>query len=385
MDKWIEIDAKAIEHNLREVESQLDAKTTLIAVIKANAYGHGAVETARILSRCGVEFFAVSFLEEALQLRAAGFQSRLLVFSPVISSDGIRDALLNQIILTIASEGDLQLIEDVCADKELTIKVHIKVETGLGRYGLNQEQAVLVYEKIRLNTKIDAEGIYTHTADPTSPASAEKQFHQFVSIVERLEQSGAVFRFKHIANSAVFLRAPHMHLDAVRIGTLLAGQHPVGDFAQRLHLLDPFSFKTRIVSVRKMPRGSRLGYFSTYTLKETAQVAVIPVGFHDGMAVEVANRPINLWDLIKKLGKIILAYFNYPGQNLRVNIGGHEYPVRGKVFMQMALLEVPLGLEIGVGEEVSVPVRKTLAAYDVVRVYLNSEDYFEQGCLGTEG
>ncbi len=384
MDKWIEINTKAIEHNLREVQSQLDAKTTLIAVIKANAYGHGAIETARILSRGGVEFFAVSFLEEALQLREAGIHSRLLVFSPVISPNEVRDALLNQIILTVASEGDLQLIEDVCSEMEFTIKVHIKIDTGLGRYGLNQEQVLLIYERIKLNTKIEAEGIYTHTADPSSPASAEKQFHQFVSTVERLEQSGAVFRFRHIANSTVFLRAPHMHMDAVRIGTLLAGQHPVGDFTQRLQLLDPYSFKTRIVSLRKMPRGSRLGYFRTYTLKEAAQVAVIPVGFHDGLAVEVANRPINLWDLIKKLGKIILAYFNWPGQNLTVTISDQEYPVRGKVFMQMALLEVPLGVEIGIGEEVSVPVRKTLAAYDITRIYVNNEDYSDQGCLGTD-
>ncbi|MEQ8200592.1 MAG: alanine racemase [Syntrophomonadaceae bacterium] len=371
MNKWIEINVAAIENNLREIQSKLDAGTRLIAVIKANAYGHGAVETARILKGLGVDFFAVSFLEEALQLREAEIQADLLVFSPVISEAGMRDAIANGLTLTIASEGDRQLVETICAESGQSVKIHMKIDTGLGRFGLDEEQALSVWEKIRDCKWIQVEGIYTHTADPSSPRFAEQQFQRFMQLVGRLEQTGARFPIKHIANSTLFLRSPYMHLDAVRIGTLLSGQHPIGDFSQRLQLQDPYDFKSRVISVRNLPRGTRLGYYSTYRLKKDAQIAVVPVGFHDGLALEVANQPIDLWDMIKKLVKIALGYFGWRGQGLYISIGGEDYPVRGKVFMQMALVEVPTGVQIAVGDEVVVPVRKTLAANDVKRVYLN--------------
>ncbi len=138
MNKWIEISVAAIENNLREVQSRLNAGTKLIAVIKANAYGHGAVETARILYGLGVDYFAVSFLEEALQLRDAGIQASLLVFSPVIDETGMRKAVANGLTLTIASESDQRLAEAICLETGQAMKIHMKVDTGLGRFGLNE-------------------------------------------------------------------------------------------------------------------------------------------------------------------------------------------------------------------------------------------------------
>lgn len=383
MNKWIEISVAAIENNLREIQSHLDAGTRLIAVIKANAYGHGAVETARILSGLGVDYFAVSFLEEALQLREAGIQASLLVFSPVIGEAGMREAIANRLTLTIASESDRQLVEAGCTETGQAVKIHMKMDTGLGRFGLNEEQALAVMEKIRVCSCIEIEGIYTHTADPSSPRLAEKQFQCFLQMIDRLEQTGARFPIKHIANSTIFLRSPYMHLDAVRIGTLLSGQHPVGDFVQRLQLQDPYTFKSQVISVRDLPRGTRLGYYGTHRLKKDAQIAVVPVGFHDGLALEVANKPTGFWDMFKKLAKIALGFFGWPGQEIYITIGGVNCPVRGKVFMQMALVEIPPGMEIAVGDEVVVPVRKTLAANDISRVYLDPDGARRQSKLDT--
>jgi len=371
MNKWIEISVAAIENNLREIQSQLDAGTRLIAVIKANAYGHGAVETARILSGLGVDYFAVSFLEEALQLREAGIQASLLVFSPVVGEAGMREAIANKLTLTIASESDQRLVGAICSETGQAVKIHMKMDTGLGRFGLNEEQALTVWEKIKDCSCFEVEGIYTHTADPSSPRLAEKQFQQFMQQIDRLEQSGARFPIKHIANSTIFLRSPYMHLDAVRIGTLLSGQHPVGNFTQRLQLQDPYTFKSQVISVRDLPRGTRLGYYGTHRLKKDAQIAVVPVGYHDGLALEVTNKPTGFWDLLKKIVKIVLGYFGWPGQQIYITIRGVDCPVRGKVFMQMALVEVPLGMEVAVGDEVEVPVRKTLTANDISRVYLD--------------
>ena len=371
MNKWIEISVAAIENNLREVQSRLNAGTKLIAVIKANAYGHGAVETARILYGLGVDYFAVSFLEEALQLREAGIQASLLVFSPVIDETGMRKAVANGLTLTIASESDQRLAEAICLETGQAMKIHMKVDTGLGRFGLNEEQAFAVWEKIKDCRCIELEGIYTHTADPSSSRLAEKQVQRFMQLITRLEQVGASLPNKHIANSTIILRSPYMHLDAVRIGTLLSGQHPVGNFSERLQLQDPYTFKSRVISIRELPKGTRLGYYGTYRLKKDAQIAVVPVGFHDGLALEVANKPVDMWDMLKKLVKIVLGYIGWPGQEINVTISGVNCAIRGKVFMQMALVEIPLGMKVAIGDEVVVPVRKTLASNDISRVYLD--------------
>lgn len=372
MDKWIEINIDAVKHNLQEVQTLLAGKARLIAVVKANAYGHGAEETARILCQNGVDFLAVSFYYEAMQLREAGINADILVFSPVMSEADADVSIKNQLTLTIGSDDDRELLERVSAELNMPVKIHLKIETGLARFGLNEEEAVRVCQQLSVNEKIQVEGIYSHTADPTSYEYTARQFQRFMQVVKRLEREGFGIPIKHIANSAVVLRSPDMYLDAVRIGTLLSGQHPIGNFFTRLQLQDPFCFKSRIISIQTREKGSSLGYYRSFRLKQTARIAVIPVGFHDGLAVEVANKPRGFVDMLKKLAKIVLGYFNISRFNLYVTIKGKNYPIRGKVFMQMALLEIPLDDDVKIGDEVVVPVRKTLVSRDIMRLYIRN-------------
>jgi alanine racemase len=186
-----------------------------------------------------------------------------------------------------------------------------------------------------------------------------------------LEQEGFVIPIRHMANSAIVLRSPDMYLDAVRVGNLLSGQHPVGNFPIHLQLRDPYIYKSRIISIQTLPKASFLGYYRSHQLKQEAQIAVIPVGFNDGLAVEVANQPRGLMDMLKKMAKIVLGYYNVSRFNLKVKIKEKYYPVRGKVFMQMALVEIPLQADIKIGDEVEVPVRKTLASPNINRLYVS--------------
>ncbi|CFX02269.1 Alanine racemase [Syntrophomonas zehnderi OL-4] len=369
-DKWIEIDVDAIKNNLVAVNSQLEEKTRLIAVIKANAYGHGAVETARILYQNGVDFFAVSYLYEALELRKAGIRSAILVFSPIIHEDELKEAISQHITITIASYADWKLLEYVSYGFNNYIRVHLKLDTGLGRFGLTGEEALALTQEIKDHPHVHLEGIYTHMAEAASnPAYTEKQFASFMKTIHRLEDAGIKIPVKHCANSAVFLKYPHMHLDGVRLGTLLSGQYPAGKFDQVLDLKDPYCFKSRVISVRSLKKGSYLGYYRSYRLRQDAQIAVIPVGFSDGLALEVANKPAGFWDMLKSMAKIMLMYFNVPRFSLHLILNGVACPVRGKVFMQMALLEIPSGYDVNIGDEVELPVRKTLASRSITRVY----------------
>lgn len=373
-DRWLEIDIDAIRHNLEQVKSLLDESVRLIAVVKADAYGHGAVETARILYQNGVDFFAVTFLEEALVLRRAGIRASIMLLSPLVSEDQLTIALENHITITITSLYECGLLNQVSQRMNVKATVHLKVDTGLGRFGLEQEELLEVCQTLKDNPCIYIEGIYTHMAEAASRNASYtyKQFLHFTNMIDELKQAGFRIPVCHCANSAVFLKYPQMHLGAVRIGTLLSGELPAGKFYTDLELIDPFKYKTRVISLRTLPAGSYLGYSRTTRLRREAQIAVIPVGFNHGLALQVANRPTNFLDLIKILVKKFLAYFNLSRFTLQVKINGDTYPIIGKVFMQLALVEIPLQAAVKIGDEVEVPIRKTLLMRNLNRIYVKA-------------
>ncbi|MBO8157947.1 alanine racemase [Thermosyntropha sp.] len=370
-DKWIEIDLDAIKSNFTEIKKILDEDVRLIAVVKADAYGHGAVAVAQLLYNNGVDFFAVSYLEEALKLRNAGLKASIMLFCPLIDSEDMKQAVENNVVISITSYKEAEILNEAAMRLNKMARVHLKIESGLHRFGLNEEEALEVCRYLSGNPCIYIEGIYTHMAYAADEKYTEKQFKHFMQVVSRLEREGFDIPIKHCANSTVFLRYSHMHLNAVRIGTLLSGQHPLGKFEKRLNLKDPYKFKSRIISIKEVSKGSYLGYFKTYRLKKDAKIAVIPVGFRDGLALEVANPPVGFIDFLKITAKRFLAYLNDPRYCMKVKIKGKLYPVRGKVFMQMALVELPLEAEIDVGDEVEVPVRKTLTSDNVPRFYIS--------------
>lgn len=369
-DKWVEIDVGAVVQNLHEVRTILTTGARLIAVIKANAYGHGAPQIARILEDQGVDFFAVTFLEEAIKIREAGIKADIMLLSPLILKKQILEALQHNVILTITSAADTRLLQGVLSDQEIQAKVHVKIDTGLGRFGLTKDEALEVCLSLQHHPGVDLQGIYTHMAEGGNLAYTSRQFSLFTEIIGSLENGGVHFQVKHCANSAVTLLYPQMHMDAVRIGTLLSGYHPVGVKHPMLQLKDPMKFKCRIISVRALPRGSYLGYFRTYRMSRDANVAVIPAGYIDGLALEVGNRPAGFIDLLKTGIKMILSYLNISGFTRTVTINGRCYPVKGKVFMQMALIEIPKEENIHVGEEVEIPMRKTLISKEITRIYV---------------
>lgn len=371
-DKWIEIDVDDIRWNLEQVRSCLQEGVRLIAVLKANAYGHGAPEVARILYQQGVDFFAVSYLKEALALRRSGLRGSILLLTPLINEEQVQEAVENHVTLSITSLQEAELIDRVSRSLKRMAVVHLKIDTGLGRFGMNAEQALQCCEALKRNSNIYIEGIYTHMAEGAARNAryTRNQFRQFRKAIDTLQEQGYHIPLCHCANSAVLLNYPDMQLDAVRVGTLLSGQHPVGKIGRRLELRDPYRFKCRIISVRNAAKGSYLGYNRTYRLKHPAKIAVLPVGYHDGLALAVDNRPSGLIDLLKVLAKTVLKYFHFPRLQTKVSYKGRLYPVRGKVFMQMCLVEMPADLDVRVGDEVEVPIRKTLALGSVMRLYV---------------
>lgn len=371
-DKWIEIDVDDIRSNLEQVRSCLKEEVRLIAVVKAQAYGHGAPEVARILYQQGVDFFAVSYLAEALALRKSGLKASILLLTPLTNEEQVQEALENFITPSITSLAEAEMINKISRTCNRSSTVHLKIDTGLGRFGLDLEQAVQCCQVLKRDSNIYIEGIYTHMAEAAARSSGytKKQFKRFMEVVTYLQERGYRIPIKHCANSAVLLNYPQMQLNAVRVGTLLSGEHPVGRIDRRLELRDPYRFKCRIISLKKVEKGSYLGYRRSYRLKKTAQIAVLPVGYRDGVALSVNNKASGFVDLLKMVAKMVLNYFDFTRVQIKVTYQGSFYPIRGKVFMQMCLVEFPADLEVQVGDEVEVPIRKTLVLGNILRLYV---------------
>ncbi len=382
-DQWVEINAEAIIQNLQEVKYILKEQVRLIAVVKANAYGHGAAGTASILESQGVDFFAVTYLPEALKLRKAGIRSDILLLSPLINNTQVMEAVNHDITLTLSSKNDANLINQTALEIRRSVKAHLKIETGLGRFGMGVGEALEICHTLSENPLINLEGIYTHMAEAVSARFSQEQFELFSATIEQLAVSGYSFSLQHCANSAVAILYPHMQMNAVRSGTLLAGQYPAGVQGD-MKLRDPFKFKCRVISLKTLKRGSTLGYYRTYRLKSDTRIAVIPAGYIDGLALEVGNQPAGLVDLLKIILKTILAYIGVNRFSKTVLIEGKNYPVRGKVFMQMAMVEISPGEIIAVGDEVEVPVRKTLVPESVPRFYRYKEQVISENELNSD-
>ncbi len=368
-DKWIEVDLDAIGHNLREIRRIMQPGTRLMAVVKANAYGLGAVPVARELVRLGVDLLGVTFLREALQLRYNGIDEDIMVFSPLLPQE-YPTAIDHNIIVSVGSAMDLSLVEKAAAEAGKRARVHVKIDTGLGRFGLEPDEAEPVIRDADASELIDLEGIYTHFAAGVEDAYTVKQFNRFHSLLDSLEKQGISIPLRHCCSSSSFLRHPHMHLDMVRLGTILYGQFPAGKVMPGVNLRECFRFKARIAAVRYFKRGSYLGYYRTYRLPHDSRVAVIPVGLVDGFGVEAVPKPADVIDLIKMGIKLLASYFNLNRTALTATVNGRPVYIRGKVFMQFCLAEIPPGLEVSPGDEVELPVKRTLASLAVPRSYL---------------
>ncbi len=267
--RWVEIDLDAIMHNVEAVKSLLKPETRLMAVVKADAYGFGAVEVSKAVLEAGAEMLAVTTIDEGVELREQGVEAPILVFAPFFPEEWKTATACN---LTGTVTG-LDFLETFYAGGNLNLadilgrtRVHIKVNTGMNRLGVNPEQVVECCRAAARIPGLEVEGVYSHFA--TTPAQGkpfmEKQFQVFSRVTTELEQHNIHIPIKHICNSAATLDMPEMHLDLVRVGNLLYGQLPHGNRTE-IQLKDPWKARAKIVSVRQVFPGEAVGYGCDYS------------------------------------------------------------------------------------------------------------------------
>ncbi len=324
---WAEIDLGVLAANVRALKA-CAGRAALMAVVKADAYGHGAVQVALRAREAGAEWLGVAIPEEGFALRRAGVDGPILVLG--WTPPGQAAAVVEEgLAATVSSLEGAKAFSRV-ADAGLEARVHLKVDTGMGRLGIlpgpaGREEALAI-----LNLRgVRVEGIYTHfaTADDADKTFALRQLEVFLDFVEELGRYGATFAMRHAANSAALLDLPQSHLDMVRPGLALYGYLPSPHVSRKVPLRPPLSWKTRVSHVKRLPAGSSVGYGATFRTTRPTMVATLPVGYADGYPRLLSN-------------------------NAEVLVGGRRCPVIGRVCMDQMMVEVPDALKVSVGEEV---------------------------------
>lgn len=288
---WAEIDLDCASWNFKTIKSNLQQNTKLCCVIKANAYGHGAVQLAKLYSKLGADYFAVSNLEEGMQLRKNGIKEPILILG--YTSPDCADILSEySITQSVFSDEYAYQLEECARKANVSIKIHIKLDTGMGRIGFyakdgleNASNLESVLNVCKLDHLIP-EGIFTHfsSADEGEKGSSytKMQYENFMKAIQNIEKNGIKFSIRHCANSAAIFDYPEYHLDMVRAGIVLFGAMPSCDMKNSADLKPVMSLKAVVSQVKTIDKGEYISYGRTFETPEKMKVATIPVGYADG-------------------------------------------------------------------------------------------------------
>jgi alanine racemase len=380
---WAEVDLDAIAYNARGLKERAGPETELMAVVKANAYGHGAVPVAKTALENGASRLAVNRALEGVELRQAGLTAPILILGYSLPSEAETIVRWDLTPTVTTVEGALALSAMSVRQGKVT-PIHVKVDTGMGRFGLLPDEVVAFVRRVAELPGLKLEGLFTHfaVADLADKTYTRRQFGLYMQVVRQLEEAGFTIPLKHMANSAANLDRPEMHLDMVRCGIALYGLRPSAEVEPAIPLKPAMALKSRVARVRTLPPGSSISYGCTYTTTRPTPVALVPVGYGDGYHRILSNK-----------GSVL--------------IGGKRAPIVGRVCMDQFVVDVT-GIE-GVrqddevvvfgcqgGEEISAEEVAALAGtinYEVVtsillrvtRVYLKGGQVVEVKPLVEEG
>ncbi len=324
---YAEIDLRRLTSNYRAIERVL-GRTRMVPVLKANAYGHGLIPVARHVESLGAAGLAVAFLEEGELLRRAGIRCPILVMGGIDESQ-IPDFLRYGLTMTASSIDKLREVNRVAARHGKVAKVHLKVDTGMGRIGMRSDTAPAMFEVGLRAPNVDVEGVYSHfaTSDRRDPAQTVRQLGDFLDCVSFYRSRGVPTPKLHIANSGAILQHPDSYLDLARPGLLLYGVYPSEEVRRTIEVKPVLSWRSRVVFFKVQPAGRPAGYGAGWAPQENTRVVTVPAGYGDGYFHSLSNR-----------GRVI--------------VGGRRYPIVGGVCMDQFMVDIGPGGEAYNGDEV---------------------------------
>ena len=332
------INKEDLRHNINKIKeytkkSGKDDKgnsVKIIAVVKANGYGLGIVEYSKFLIDNGIDYLAVATLEEALKIRQAGItekQAKILMLSSTAIKENIEKLVENNIVLTIGSKESAEEVEKVGQELNKTIHVHLKIDTGFGRYGFIYTDREEMIKTIKPLKNIKIEGTFTHFSNSYYDDNYTKtQFDRFLNCIETLKMNDIETGMLHVCNTSAFIKFPNMHLNAVRIGSAFTGRI---SFTNSMGLRKIGYLKSNVAEIKKIPKNFNIGYSNSYKTKRETKVAIIPCGYMDGVNINTGRDMFRGIDKIRYIVRDIKDAFKK--QQLFVTINGKKCPILGRV------------------------------------------------------
>ncbi|TAJ26331.1 MAG: alanine racemase [Nitrospirae bacterium] len=321
------IDFAALAHNLDIVRRHLTAPCEILAVVKADAYGHGAVAVAQRLLRLGVPRFGVATIQEGATLRDAGIQAPILVMGALLPNQ-LPDVIAHTLTPVVHDSATADALADLARSRPEPYPIHIKVDTGMGRLGLAPEAVLPLLQSPCCKGPLRVEGLMTHLADADGgdPGYTEAQIARFRTVVAQADAAGLSIPLLHTANSAAILCHPSSHFNLVRPGIMLYGYQSAlrGQAAPDLHPV--LTLSTTIVQINRLTSGESVGYNRAYRASRPSRIAILPIGYADGYNRALSSR-----------GHVLLK--------------GRQAPVVGRVCMDMTLVDVTDIPDAGPGDE----------------------------------
>lgn len=313
---WVEIDLAALRHNFFQVRRRMGPDTRIVGVVKSDAYGHGMIPVAHELACCGAHFLAVSKFWEARELRESGIRLPILTLLGLEPSE-MEEAIFREIRPVIFRMDHARLLSEAACRLNVPARVHLKVDTGMGRLGVPWDIAPGFVNELLALPGIELEGVLSHfaVADERDKSYCEYQVGRFHDVLRAIASCGCTDCYAHIANSAGLLDLPYAHFHLVRPGIMLYGSSPSSELHRPAELHPVMSFKSRILQLKEVPSGRPIGYGRTFTTLRPCRIATIPVGYDDGYPRLLSNR-----------GQVLIR--------------GKRAPVVGRVSMNMITVDV---------------------------------------------
>ena len=367
--KALIVEKENLKNNLkivREIINKDKKKPKLIAVIKGNGYGLGLIKYANFLIDNGVDFFAVATVEEAIKLRENGITQDILMMSSTAVKEDIELLIKNKIILTVGSKEAGEAIEEIAKNINQKVRIHLKIDTGFGRYGFIYSQKDEMVKTIKKWKNIQIEGIFSHfsIAFYGDGKETREQYDRFMQCINTLKENNIQPGMMHICNSSAFLRFPEMHLDAVRVGSALLG---------RLSIPNTFGFKkvgylkSNIAEIKNVPKGYNIGYSNSFTTQKETKIAIVPCGYADGFNVKVDRDMFRAIDKLRYIIRDIKDAFK--NKKLYVTINGERCEVLGRLGMYHVSVDVS-NRQVKLNDEVHFDVSPMFVDSNIEREYV---------------
>ncbi len=337
------VDLSSISYNLSRLKSYLKPETRMLTAVKANAYGHGAVEVAKHLEKSGVTWLGVATREEALELRSAGISVNILIFIPVY--DGLNDLVDADVALTIVDKRSLHAAAKAAQEVGVKARAHLKVDTGMGRLGPPPQEVVELAKAVDAAKEVHLEAVWTHfaCADEAEREYTNQQMAQYGEVLDTLEHESIPIPLKHAANSAGLIAYPEAHFDMVRPGIAVYGYHssPVIEKLEP-HLTPALTLTAPVTFVKEVKAGTSVSYGATWTASRDTKVATVRLGYGDGL-------------------------FRTLSGQLCVTVQGEKRPLAGRVCMDQIMIDVG-DLDVQMGERVTLFGPHGQSAEDLARI-----------------